>query len=340
MSYSIQLFKHGGPKTFRYIETPRPEMRPDGIRIQVAACGVNFADVMMRVGLYPEAPKLPFTPGYEVSGTVVEVGDQVTAFKPGDRVLGGCHFGGYTTEIVLPEFQVRKTPAYLSDIEAAAIPVNFLTAWIALQEMARIRKGDRVLVQSAAGGVGTAAVQIATNAGAEVIGLIGSPSKDAYVRELGAARTILNSDWESMNDFEAGGFQVILDCEGGKSLKRNYRRLSSGGRVITYGLANAVTGSHRSPIKILGQLMNTPFFHTFKLMMDNKGVFGVNLLQLFEPSQGGMMRRVFDEVMTEFEARRLQPRIGKTFSLEEAGAAHLHLQSRSNVGKVVLVVRT
>ena len=204
----------------------------------------------MRMGMYPEAPPLPFVPGYEVAGTVLEVGAQVTLFKPGDRVVGGSKFGGYVSEIVLPEFQVRKTPSHLSDAEAASIPVNFMTAWTALEEMGRVRKGDRVLIPSAAGGVGVAAVQIAAQRGAHVVGLVGSPSKIAVVRELGAAETMTNEEWEKASDKDAGGFDIVLDATGGESVKRSMRRLGHGGprrrlrRLELRRRRKAQSGSH------------------------------------------------------------------------------------------------
>src|SRR4051812_4292769 len=127
MIQSIKVSKFGGPGVLKLCEEPSPPLRLDGIRIQVTAAGVNFADLMMRMGLYPEAPKPPFVPGYEIAGRVLEVGKAVQKIRPGDRVVGGTRFGGYTTEIVLSDYQVRKIPDNISDIEAAAIPVNFMT---------------------------------------------------------------------------------------------------------------------------------------------------------------------------------------------------------------------
>lgn len=342
---SIQITRPGGPESLRLTESaPERIERPDGVRIQVSACGVNFADIMMRMGLYPEAPPLPFVPGYEVSGKVLEVGEQVRRFRPGDRVMAGCHFGGYSSEVILPEFQVRKTPDGLSDIEAAAIPVNFITAWVALEELARVRKGDRVLVQSAAGGVGIAALQIASNAGAEVTGLVSTPEKAKLIREFGANHAVLNEEWQNCSDYEAmreGGYDTILDCEGGKSLRRNYRRLASGGRVVTYGAATTVGGLKRSWLRAIGFLLKTPIFHPLMLMKDTKGVFGVNLLQLFtppaSPERPGLLHQSFDRVVEQVEKGRLKPLIGATFPLSEAGAAHERLQSRANIGKIILI---
>lgn len=340
---ALQIPRVGGPEVFKLIELPSPPLTPEGVKIKVGAAGVNFADLMMRMGMYPEAPPLPFVPGYEIAGTVMEVGDQVKNFKPGDRVLGGCKFGGYVSEIVLAEFQVRKTPAHLSDAEAASIPVNFMTAWTALQEMGRIRKGDRVLIPSAAGGVGVAAVQIAAQAGAHVVGLVGSPSKTQIVRELGAAETMSNQEWEKAADKEAGGFDIILDATGGESVKRSMRRLAHGGRVIVFGVSSFVGGEKRNLTRIVSGLLHTPFYTPFKLMDQCKGIFGLNMLTLFDPPSPGVdfrntiMGRSFEGPLKAFEEKKFRAIVGKTFPLAEGGAAHTHLQSRSNVGKVVLI---
>ena len=340
MIESIEIYKFGGPDVMRKIEVPSPPLKLDGVRIQVTASGVNFADLMMRMGLYPEAPTPPFVPGYEISGRVIEVGAAVKTIRPGDRVLGGSRFGGYTTEIILPEYQVRKIPERLTEIEAAAIPVNFLTAWIALHEMARIRKGDRVLVQSAAGGVGVAAVQMAAQVGAKVVGLVGSASKIETVKSLGASEVVLKNEWDELSDEEAGGFQVILDSTGGESLKRSMRRLSASGRVVTFGASSSVSGQKRSIPRLISLLMNTSVLTPFKLMMENKGIFGLNLLQILkEPVTGeyNPIYSAFDEIMERFDDGSFRVIVGKTFPLAQAAAAHAHLQSRANIGKVLLL---
>jgi NADPH:quinone reductase-like Zn-dependent oxidoreductase len=339
MNHSLEITRFGGPEVLTLVDTKTESLPVDGVRVQVTASGVNFADLMMRMGMYPEAPKPPFTPGYEVAGKVIEVGKNVKSLDVGDRVLAGTRFGGYTTEIVLPAFQVRKIPNKLTDIEAAAIPVNFLTAWVALQDMGRVRKGDRVLVQSAAGGVGVAAVQIAAQMGAHVVGLVGSAAKSEVVKSLGAAEVITTADWESASDRDTAGFQIILDATGGASLKRSFKRLAPAGRVINFGLASAVSGPRRSIPRLLSVLANTTFFTPFKLMMENKGVYGLNMLQLFEVPQPGektLMTDALDQLMEKFADGSYRVIIGKTFPLAEGGAAHQHLQSRANIGKVIL----
>lgn len=332
---AVQIVRKGGPNVLKLKELPSSPLGPSDIRIQVKAAGVNFADLMMRMGLYPEAPPLPFVPGYEVAGLVTKTGPQTSKFRVGDRVLGGCKFGGYASEIILPEVQVRKIPANLSFTEAAAIPVCFITAWLAIHDLARVRKGDRVVIPSAAGGVGTAAVQMSAQAGAYVIGLIGSPSKADVVKSLGATEVWTNDQWET-SDGEL--FDVILEASGGKNLKRAYARLAAGGRLVSYGASTLVSGQKRSILKAIQQLSTTPFFHPLQLMRDTRGVFGLNVLQLFDPARAKLMYGALDQTLAKFENGNLRVLVGKTFPLSEAGAAHYYLQSRTNIGKVVLLI--
>lgn len=336
MPQSIQIARYGGPEVLELVESKTAPLKPHFVRVKVAAAGINFADLMMRMGLYPEAPPRPFTPGYEFSGVVSEVGKDVTRFKAGDRVLGATRFGGYTTELVTPEDQIWKTPASLSDTEAAAIPVNFITAGLALEEMARVRKGDRVLIPSAAGGVGVAAVQMAAHAGAYVTGLVGSPSKVEFVRALGAETVLTNAQWEKMSDSEAGQFDVVLDAAGGKALKRSFRRTAPTGRVVSYGASGMVIGTKRSIFTAVKQLAQTPFFHPLKLMNVNRGVFGLNVLQIFDPKNQAIAVKSMNSIVERFEKGEFRVVVGKTFPLSEAGAAHSYLQSRQAVGKVIL----
>jgi NADPH:quinone reductase-like Zn-dependent oxidoreductase len=336
MPQSIQISRYGGPEVLELVEISSRAPRQNEVKINTSAMGINFADLMMRMGLYPEAPPRPFTPGYEMSGTVVEVGKDVTRFKAGDRVFGATRFGGYASEVVVPEDQIWKTPNSLSDVEAAAIPVNFITAALALDEMARVRKGDRVLIPSAAGGVGVAAVQIAARAGAKVTGLVGSPAKFELVRALGAETVLTNDQWEKMSDAEAGQFEVVLDAAGGTALKRSYRRTAPAGRVVYYGASGMVTGNKRSILTALKQLAQTPVFFPLQLMKVNRGVFGLNVLQIFDPKNQAVAVKCMNSILEHFEKGEFRVVIGKTFPLSEAAAAHSYLQSRKAVGKVIL----
>jgi NADPH:quinone reductase-like Zn-dependent oxidoreductase len=337
----IQIPRFGGPEVLRLIEAPSPPLVPGAVRIEVTASGVNFADVMMRLGLYPEAPKPPFVPGYEIAGVVTEVGPGTAGFAAGDRVLAACRFGGYASEVVLPALQCRMIPAHLSDAEAAAVPVAFLTAWVALEEMARAREGDSVLIQGAAGGVGTAAVQIAARRGAEVTGLVGSEAKRDAVLALGAREVFTYGEWDAPAADRAGRtgrrFNVILESRGGSRVKQAYKLLSVGGRLVTFGVSAMVTGSRRSIPRVLGELLRTPRFNPIGLAMSNAGVFGLNMLSLFDTERGlSLLMRAMDAVLEGFERGAFKVLVGKKFPLREAGAAHAFLTGRSNVGKIVL----
>jgi synaptic vesicle membrane protein VAT-1 len=340
---SVQITRFGGPGVLRLQDSPSPDLTPGSVRIKVSAAGVNFADLQMRIGLYPEAPKVPFVPGFEVAGVIAEAGPGVTDYHAGERVLAVCRFGGYADEVVVPAAQVRPTPRKLSDVEASSIPVAFTTAWIALMDMGRVREDDRVLVPGAAGGVGSALVQVAARAGARVVGLVGSAEKKDAVRALGAEHV---HTYQELADGKRGrpgqdddhtGFSLILDARGGSALKDSMRRLAPAGRVISYGVSSLVTGPRRSiPRTILG-LLRTPLFSPIGLAMSNRGVFGLNLLKLFDTPAGmALMAQALDAVLEGFKDGSFRPVVGKIFPLASAGKAQEYMQSRKNIGKVIL----
>src|SRR3954471_23114193 len=183
MHRDIVIEKYGPASTLHLRDLVPREPADDEVAIDVAYSGINFADIQMRLGLYPDAPKKPFVPGYEVSGKVTAVGKSVDHVKVGDPVVAGTYFVGYASHVTLPARQVFKLPAGI-DLEAgAALPVNYFTAQLALFEMARIRKGDRILIEPATGGVGVLAIQMARHVGAEVTGLTTSPHKKAFIEE-------------------------------------------------------------------------------------------------------------------------------------------------------------
>lgn len=335
---SIQIPRFGGPDVLRVVEGPPPAMQAGGVRIAVKASGVCFADVMMRMGLYPEAPPLPFVPGYEVAGVVTETGPGVVSVRPGDRVLALPRFGGYATEVVVPEAQVRPAPARLSDGEAAALPVGFLTAWIALHGMARVREGDRVLVHGAAGGVGTAAVQVAARAGAHVVGLVGSRQKADLVLSLGGAAAFTREEWERRAP--AAGrreFDIILDPRGGAALRDSMARLAEGGRLVCHGVSALAPGLRRSIPRVLLALARTPLLTPIGLAMRNQGIVGLNLLRLFDTEAGrGMLGSALDSVIAAAGEGGVRVILGGRWPLSRAAEAHAFLQSRRSTGTLVL----
>jgi NADPH:quinone reductase-like Zn-dependent oxidoreductase len=333
----IVIPRHGAPEVLEAREAPTPQPGPGDVSITVRAAGVNFADVMARMGVYPDAPPLPFAPGYEVSGRVDAIGAGVTSCAPGDRVVALTRFGGYSTHVVTPAVCVFPIHARLSDVEAAALPVNYLTAVLALYQIANVSEGETVLVHGAGGGVGTAAVQLARLRGAVVIGT-SSASKHDAIRQLGASHTI---DYRNANVFDevrritgGRGADVILDSIGGESFAASYRLLAPLGRLVMCGVSAIAPGERRRIWPIVRAMTRMPRFKPLSLMNRNRGVFGINLAHLWDEHGrlGDLMRRLLDDV----DAGRLRMIVSRSFPLEEASAAHRFLQARANIGKIVL----
>ena len=295
---------------------------------------MNFADIMARMGLYPDAPALPCVVGYEVSGTVAGVGDGVTELEEGDRVLAMTRFGGYADRAVVPVAQAQKIPEALSFVDAAAIPVNYLTAWLMLVKLGGVEAGEKVLVHAAAGGVGQAAVQICKWRGATVVGTA-SKGKHARLKELGVEHVIdyRNEDFETAVRDSVGTVDIVLDAIGGESLAKSYRVLAPLGRLFSFGASSFAPGQTRSILKALTGIIRMPKFSPVKLMDDNRGVFGVNLGHLWDEDRLVPMLAAITE---RVDAGDFAPVVDKTFPFDEAADAHTYIQERKNFGKVIL----
>ena len=258
-------------------ERPDPRPGPGQVRVEVGAAGVNFADLMARLGLYPDAPDLPAVVGYEVAGTVAEVGDGVDGFAAGDRVMAGTRFGGYSEQVVAKAVNVAPLPDALSFEQGAAVPVNYLTAYLGLRRFGALEPGERVFLHAAAGGVGIAATQIAKHHGAEVWGSA-SPGKHDAIRGFGVDHAI---------DYTQGGWEkvvppmdVVMDALGGKSFRRSYEMLRAGGRLVAFGAAGVVDGDKRNLIAAGRTAVTMPRFNLIKQMSASKTVVGLNMLTL------------------------------------------------------------
>ena len=329
--------RHGPPEVFEVRESPDPVPGEGQVRIRVRAAGVNFADVLARLGLYPDAGKPPFVAGYEVAGHVDGFGTGVTGFHDGDRVVALTQFGGYADVVTVPGAQVFRFPDALSDAEAAAVPVNYLTAALALYRMAALAAGETVLIHNAGGGVGIAAIQLARLRRATVIGTASS-SKHAALRRFGVDHAIdyRNADVaQAVREITGGrGVDVILDPIGGRSFLASYKMLAPLGRLIMYGLSAAAPGERRSIIRALGAWMATPRFDPLSLIDRNRGVFGLHVGHLWsERRQLSPFMALLDR---ELAAGRIAPVVARTFPLERVADAHRFIQSRQNIGKVVL----
>jgi NADPH:quinone reductase-like Zn-dependent oxidoreductase len=317
---------------------------PGEVRIAVHAAGVNFADTMARVGLYPDAPKTPCVLGYEVAGEVESMGEGVDDFKPGDRVMAGTRFGGQAELVVAPAEQVLPLPERLSFEQGAAFPVNYGTAYAALILMGGLRSGDRVLIHAAAGGVGIAATQVARNVGAAMLIGTASPGKHDAIRAQGITDAVdyRNDDFEAeVKRITAGeGVDLIIDPVGPASFRKDYRLLRPGGRLVMFGLSEATKAGARSipaALKSLAAmpLATMPWWKSLNLMNENKGVFGLNMLSWWE--REGNLDRVTAPLLADLEGGRLEPVVAEAFPFERAGEAHQFIAERRNVGKVVLL---
>ena len=327
----------GGPEVLELREAPDPEPKRGQVRVRVRAAGVNFADILARMGLYPDAPPLPAVVGYEVAGEVDKLGPEVGELTIGSRVLAMTRFGGYADQICVPLEQLAPVPARLSFVEAAALPVNYLTAWIMLVHLGNVHLGERVLVHGAAGGVGQAAVQICRARGAQVIGTA-SAGKHERLRQLGVQHCIdyhtEDFEREVMRLTEGAGVAIALDAVGGESFQKSYRCLEHLGRLYMYGVSSLAPGRKRSVYRAARGLLAMPKFKPVPLMQENRGVQGVNLGHLWH--RPALVRGMLDDILKLVEEGTLAPVVDSRFPLEEAAAAHARIQDRENFGKVVL----
>jgi NADPH:quinone reductase-like Zn-dependent oxidoreductase len=333
----------GGPEVLKVEERSDPVAGPGQVRISVHAAGINFADTMARVGLYPDAPKHPCVLGYEVAGEIESVGEGVANLEVGDRVMAGTRFNGQAELVAVAAEQVLPLPDRLSFEQGAAFLVNYGTAYAALILMGGLREGDRLLIHAAAGGVGIAATQLARNVGAEIFGTA-SPAKHEAIRAQGVAHPIdyRNQDFEAevMRITAGEGVDLVIDALGPASFRKDYRLLRQGGAMVMFGLSEASTSGARSVPAALRSLLamplaTMPWWKSLALMNENKGVFGLNMLSWWD--REGNLDRLTAPLLGDLEAGRLEPVVAEAFPFERAGEAHRFIAERRNVGKVLLL---
>src|SRR5580700_8541515 len=312
----IWITKAGPPEVLEIKEAPDPNPKAREVRIRVEASGVNFADIMGRLGIYPDLPPMPVVPGYEVAGRIDAVGEGVDAGWVGRDIFAVTRFGGYADVVCVPLAQIFARPADMSALEGAAIPVNYLTAWQLLVVMGSLKRDETVLIHSAGGGVGIAATQIAKNIGARVIGTA-SAAKHAELRALGVDYLIdyRTEDFETRAREITGGrgVELILDAVGGESWKKGYRILAPTGRLGMFGISAAATRKERSMLGMLAVLAGTPWlqFNPISLMNANKGVFGVNLGHMW--GEIDRMREWAEQVLALWRQGVVKPKVAQIF---------------------------
>ncbi|HSJ96517.1 MAG TPA: zinc-binding dehydrogenase [Myxococcota bacterium] len=330
----------GPPEVLELREARDPLPGPGEVRIRVEAAGVNFADVMGRMGLYPDLPPLPVVPGYEVAGRVDAVGPDTFPDWVGRDVVAMTRFGGYSDVVCVPERQAFTRPPGMDAEQGAALPVNYLTAFQLIEVMGGQRAGDTVLIHSAGGGVGIAAIQLARRIGARVIGTA-SAGKHAALREMGVEHCIdyRREDFAArVRELTGGrGVELALDAVGASSFRDSYRSLAPTGRLGMFGLSAAATGKRRRPVAALRAGLATVRLRwgPLRLMNENKGVFGVNVGHLWGETEriAGWM----ETLLGHWRDGAVRPVLAERFPFARAAEAHHFVQDRKNLGKVLLV---
>ena len=327
--------------TLERVSLPPPG--PREVRIDVRAAGVNYADVIVRMGLYASARQLvgwPITPGFEVAGVVSAVGSGVDDLHPGDEVMGVSFFGGYASAVTVPRSQVFPVPEGLSFVEAASMPAVFMTAWFAIHFLAHPRAGDRMLIHSAAGGVGGSLVQLGKRLGCEVVGVVGAAHKVEPARELGCDHVIDKSSedlWHRAEAISPRGYDIVLDANGVSTLKQSYEHLRAAGKLVVYGFATMLPKSGGRPhyLKLAVDYLRTPRFDPLELTNASKSVLAFNLSYLFDRSD--LLAEAMGDLAEWLAAGELRPLKTTTYPLERVADAHRAIESGATVGKLVLV---
>ncbi|HSA91812.1 MAG TPA: zinc-binding dehydrogenase [Terriglobales bacterium] len=340
--HAMVVRRYGPPEVMEWREVPDPKPAAGQLLIRVRAIGINFADILARLGVYSTVPKPPFVPGLELAGEVEQAPAEATrptSLKPGDRVAALTMFHAYSERVAINAEQAFPIPDGMTFEEAAAMPVNYLTAWQSMFEMGNLRAGDRILITSAAGGVGVAAVQLARAHGLVTFGTAG-PTKQEFLRKIGVDHPI---DYTRENALEVvrrvapEGIEMALDAIGGKSFTQSYRCLGPMGRLVVYGFSTVVGPKGKlSYLRGAKEMWVTPRFHPLKLIDKNIAVIGVHIGKLAHKSR--VLKPQLEEIFRLHRTGQVKPVIGKTFPLTEAAAAHRYIHERKNVGKVVLTV--
>lgn len=339
----VEIDRPGGYDRLVLRHGPVPVPGPEEVVIACEACGVNYADGIIRMGLYASAKALhgyPIVPGFEVAGRIVALGKEVQGlWKIGDEVIGLTLFNGYTSHLVLPADGVFAKPANLDFCQAACLPTVFLTAWWMVHRQLHVQKNDHWLVHSAAGGVGSALCQLGRLAGVRVIGVVGAPHKIDHAKAMGADEVICRATdrlWDKAKALSPEGYQAIFDANGVDTLGQSYRHLAPTGSVVVYGFASMLPKNGRlNWVKLAWDWLRTPKFDPMKMTQQNRSVLAANLsfLQSHAPSlKEGMLW-----LLERFEAGTLQPLPLERHALEDAANAHKRIESGQSIGKLVLL---
>ena len=325
----------------RELESPTPKAGEVGVKVQYA--GVNYADVLVRLGVYESAKAYvgwPITPGFEVSGVVESLGEGVEGLEIGDEIYGFTLFNGYSSRLCLPKDQVSPLPANFNLEQSACFPAAYMTAYHALYQIFHLPPKAQLLVHSAAGGVGSALTSLAVARGHQVTGIVGRDEKVAHVEALGASKVYSKQSpdfsWERILETYQPGFDAVFDANGYPTFRFSYQALRPTGKLVTYGSHSLLskTGGRINYLKAAWGLLTTPRFNPLDLITDNKSVVGFNLSFLFdyELLKSDCLQGVTELAGTSgFQAPKVT-----VFPIEEVAKAHQFIESGKSMGKIAL----
>jgi NADPH:quinone reductase-like Zn-dependent oxidoreductase len=334
---AITLIRKGKAESaFEIRETKKPEPGPSQVLIRVEAFGLNFADVIARYGKYKDAPPMPSVLGYEVVGRIEACGKDVSGLQAGQRVTAFTRFGGYAEYAITDSDACARIPDDMDAGVAAALATQYCTAWFCAEEMVHLHAGDKVLIQAAGGGVGTALTQLCKRKGCIVFGTGGSEEKTAYMRSNGVDHAINYRTQDFATDIRKiskTGVDVVFDSAGGKAFRKGNSLLSAGGRIIGYGAAEQM--EKKTIFGTIGMLFDFGFTNPVFLLMASKSIIGVNMLRIAD-ARPDLLKRCLTNVVALAVASEIHPTVGGRFRADQIAEAHAFLESRKSTGKIVL----
>ena len=338
----ISLRKPGSATTMSLTHERIPELNENEVLVKTEACGVAFADILIREGLYPNAPRKNFTPGYDIVGIVVKVGNAVTDFSTGDRVLGLIQIGGYAKFATVDSSQLFPCPADIDASHVIALTLNYTTAYQMLTRTARVRPGDNVLIHGAAGGVGSALIDIAKNLNVNIYATLSERKWHDIPHNVMTRGRITKISYQtapfekSLSQISPQGMDVVFDPIGGKHLKRSYSSLGTGGMLVSYGISTSIKNGRKS-LSSLASAFFRSLLSPLKLIKDSKTIAGYDIWEVVN-NRPEWIREDIKTLLNLYENGEISPVIGKSFALEDAAKAH-ELMSTSQVsGKIVLTM--
>lgn len=334
---AIQLVRNSSANTsFKLVNLPDPQPAEDEILIKVSCFGLNFADVMIRRGLYDGAPKLPSVIGFDAVGTVESAGINAAQFKPGDRVLCLTRFGAYAEYLTTKANAAVLIPSNISNSKATALATQYCTAYYAAAELVQLHAGDHVLIQAGAGGLGTALIQWAKHKDCIIYATAGSDDKITYLKSIGVDHPINYKKFNFVEEIKKinsnKGIDVIFDGIGGSGVRKGISCLASGGRMVCHGASGFIGKNLLQKLTVFFQF---GLYHPVQFMMPSKSLIGINMMCLAN-DKPEFIQYLLQQVMHFAALGVFDPMVCAVFPVDKIAEAHDLLEHRKSIGKIAV----